>query len=352
MINKAIIREIIQNHNENYNEQEPCDTPFSGAVLVSSKEEACVEEGYGFANRSDSIYNTVHTRFAIASGCKLFTAIAICQLVDKGDLDFNTLLSELNIDGLNHFDPHITVHHLLTHTSGIPDYFDEDYMTDFEALWDTVPMYKLTSPRCFLPLFTNKSMKFKPGARFSYSNSGFIILGLIVEALTGLAFNDYVEKNIFKACHMSDSGYFRMDQLPERTAIGYIVEGQNWRTNQYSLPLVGGPDGGAYTTAYDLNTCWTALLKNKLLSKSMTEQLLFPHVQASEYTHYGYGVWLTIINNNVVKYFVMGADPGVAMQSSYYPTLRAQAHILSNTDSDVDRLAAEIDETLLGIEKI
>lgn len=83
-------------------------------------------------------------------------------------------------------------------------------------------MYNVTAPDSFLPLFQNLPMKFEPGAQFSYSNAGFIVLGLIVEKLTGLRFNDYVEEHIFRACGMHDSGYFRMEQLPERTAIGYV----------------------------------------------------------------------------------------------------------------------------------
>ncbi|MFD0712160.1 serine hydrolase domain-containing protein [Paenibacillus sp. GCM10027626] len=152
------------------------------------------------------------------------------------------------------------------------------------------------------------------------------MLGLIVEKLTGLSFNDYIEENIFRACGMNESGYFRMDQLPDRTAIGYVGNDDNWKTNIYSIPIVGGPDGGAYPTVYDLVKFWNSLMRNRLLSKSLTEQMLYPHAQDSEYIHYGYGVWITIINNEIFKYFVMGGDPGVVIQSSYYPALKAEAH--------------------------
>lgn len=340
-MNAGMIDEIIKKHNQ----EEIGRIQFSGAILFGAESKTKFENSYGFANRSDKIKNTTNTRFSIASGCKIFTAIAICQLVHKGLLEFNTLLSDLEIN-LNKLDPRITVHHLLTHTSGIPDYFDEEFMTDYESLWKTVPMYNITSPNCFLPMFQNRPMKFDPGTQFSYSNAGFIVLGLIVEKLTGLSFNDYVQENIFQACGMNDSGYFRMDQLPERTAIGYVGNDDNWKTNIYSMPIVGGPDGGAYTTVYDLVKFWNALMGNRLISKSLTEQMLFPHIQDSEYIHYGYGVWITIINKEIFKYFVMGGDPGVEMLSSYYPKLKGEVHVLANVDKGAGLIASRIDEKL------
>lgn len=337
------IEEIMRMHNHEENRK----SQFSGTILYATGNETHYVNSYGYANRSDRIKNTSTTRFGVASGCKIFTAIAICQLVEKGLLDFNTRVVDLGIN-LNQFDSNITVHHLLTHTSGIPDYCDEEFTTDYERLWNTVPMYNITSPKCFLPLFQNNPMKFQPGTRFSYSNSGFIVLGIIVEKLTGLNFINYVQDYIFKVCDMDDSGYFRMDQLPERTAIGYVGNDDNWRTNIYSIPVVGGPDGGAYSTVYDLHKFWNALLSYRLLSEKITKMMLFPHVQDNEYTHYGYGVWMTIINGEIFKYFVMGGDPGVVMLSSYYPKINAGVHVLSNVDEGAGVIASRIDEMLLN----
>lgn len=337
------IEQIIKNHN---NEQDR-KIQFSGAILYEARNETIFANSYGFANRSDRIKNTTRTRFGIASGCKIFTAIAICQLVEKGLLEFSTRLVDLGIN-INELDADITMHHLLTHTSGIPDYFDEELMSDYESLWKTVPMYNITSPKNFLPLFHNKPMKFKPGTRFSYSNSGYIVLGLIIEKISGLDFITYVQDRIFNICEMNDSGYFRMDQLPEHTATGYVGNDDYWKTNIYSIPVVGGPDGGAYSTVYDLNKFWNALISNRLLSESITKQILFPHAQDDEYIHYGYGVWITIINGEIFKYFVMGGDPGVTMLSSYYPLLMAGVHVLSNVDEGAGSIASEIDELLIN----
>lgn len=342
MMNANMIDDMIKD----YNHAELGRIQFSGSVLFRLENEAKFENSYGFANRSDKVKNTTSTRFSIASGCKIFTAIAIGQLVQKGLLAFDTLLTDLKIQELNQLDSRITVHHLLTHTSGIPDYYDEELMTEYESLWKSVPMYTIASPKCLLPLFINNAMKFEPGTKFSYSNAGFIVLGLIVEKLSGVSFIEYVQENIFQACGMIDSGYFRMDQLPERTALGYVGNDDNWKTNIYSIPIVGGPDGGAYTTVHDLVKFWSALMRGQLLSKSITEQMLYPHAQDSEYIYYGYGVWMTIIDNKIFKYFVMGADPGVVMQSSYYPKLKAEAHVLANVGNGADLIASRIDEML------
>ncbi|MFC6331869.1 serine hydrolase domain-containing protein [Paenibacillus septentrionalis] len=352
------IDEIIKKHNQ----EEQGRIQFSGAILISTKGEINYENSCGFSNRSDKIKNTTNTRFGIASGCKIFTAIAICQLVEKGLLDFNTSLGDIGID-LGQLDSAITVHHLLAHTSGIADYFDEEFMTDYEGLWKTMPMYTMTSPKCFLPMFKHSPSKFAPGTQFSYNNAGFIVLGLIVEKLSGLSFNHYVQEHIFLPCGMHDSGYFSMDQLPERTAIGYvgndgnwktniyaipIVGGPdgNWKTNIYAIPIVGGPDGGAYTTVHDLDKFWNALMENRLLSKELTEKMLYPHARESEYIHYGYGVWMIIDHNKVFKFFVMGSDPGVVMQSSYYPASKTQAHVIANANSGASFIASQIDANL------
>ncbi|RKN80631.1 serine hydrolase domain-containing protein [Paenibacillus ginsengarvi] len=329
---------------EAYNSEK--ELPFSGAVYVREEDGGIFEQAYGYANRSEQTKNQTNTRFGVASGCKIFTAVAIGQLVEKGLLLFDTRLNECLPIRFPFFDPDITVHQLLTHSSGIPDYFDEETMSDYAELWRSVPMYAMTSPSCFLPLFQNERMKFAPGSRFSYSNAGFIVLGLIVEQLAGIGFTEYVQTHIFQACGMNDSGYFWLDRLPERTATGYINDGYNWKTNIFSLPVVGGPDGGAYTTVQDLATFWEALLGNRLLSASITHTMLLPHRRVSEELSYGYGVWISTPGDGIFKYYVMGGDPGVNMQSSVYAESGIQAHVITNTSTGAGSLAARIDKAI------
>ncbi|PWW28228.1 CubicO group peptidase (beta-lactamase class C family) [Cytobacillus oceanisediminis] len=308
------------------------DVNFSGVVFAKTEMEIAFQSARGHSNRADELLNNLNTRFGIASGCKLFTAIGICQLVEEGILTFDTRLKEIMGDIFPHFDKDITVHHLLTHTSGVPDYFDEEIMDDFEELWKERPMYHLNQLRDFLPLFQNNKMMFKPGERFHYNNAGFILLGLIIEKRTGLNFQDYVQLNIFEPCGMKDSGYFRFDNLPKNTAIGYIdnEEDGTWRTNIYSLPIRGGSDGGAYVTAQDMTFLWDGLRTYKLLSKEYTEKLLTPHVIVKDVKYYGYGIWISKRNDSIFKYHVMGYDPGVSFHSAYYPASGLTLVIPSN----------------------
>ncbi|MET7019871.1 serine hydrolase domain-containing protein [Bacillus mycoides] len=338
MIISGEIKEFIKNYDDKL--------PFSGAILIQN-EKKIFEDGFGYANRSEQIFNTSRTRFGMASGCKIFTAVAICQLVEKGVLTFDTCLKECLEDSFPHFYEGITIHHLLTHTSGIPDYFDEEEMDDFEDLWKDTPMYSIKSPADFLPMFQNYHMKFNPGSKFSYSNAGYILLGLIVEKLTGMKFAEYVKENIFQVCGMSDSGYFRMDQLPERTALGYIdnKDDNTWRTNIYSVPIVGGPDGGAFTTVLDLGEFWNGLFNGKLLNKEYTNQLLTPYVKNNS-LHYGYGVWISMENDEILKYFVFGFDPGVRVHSSVNAKSKMQFHIMSNVERNVVPLKSGIDKLI------
>ncbi len=193
----------------------------------------------------------------------------------------------------------------------------------------------------------NGQMEFYPGERFSYNNAGFILLGLVVEQITGMEFTDYVEKNIFQRCGMIDSGYFRMDQLPERTAIGYIDnDDKTWKSNIYSVPIKGGPDGGAFTSVHDIGRFWNALFDHQLLSKEYTTILLTPHIKDNDQTYYGYGVWMSVFDNTIFKYFVVGSDPGVIMQSSVYPKSNLQAHIIGNINKGAGMIASKIDEVI------
>ncbi|MFC0274778.1 serine hydrolase domain-containing protein [Metabacillus herbersteinensis] len=320
---------------------------FSGTILVKNKEAVLAEASYGYANRSEQLENQAGTRFGIASGCKIFTAIAICQLVEEGKLSFDTSLRECLDFAFPNFNENITIHHLLTHTSGVPDYFDEEVMDDFEELWIEKPMYHFRRLQDFLPLFQNEHMKFTPGEHFNYNNAGFILLGLIVEKASGLVFTDYVQTRIFQKAGMMESGYFAFDSLPGQTAVGYIdQEDGTWRTNIYSLPVQGGSDGGAFVTTKDMVKLWEALSNHELLNESLTKQLLTPHVQNKDGDFYGYGVWIEKKDNSVFKCHVMGYDPGVSFHSAFYPASDIKLTVCANISKGAFAVMDEIENEL------
>lgn len=317
---------------------------FSGALLATKQGQPFFEMVSGFANRSEMVPIRIDTRFGIASGCKIFTATLICKLVEEGKLTFETTLKSVLKEEFPHFDPTITVHHLLTHTSGIPDYFDEETMEDFAELWKERPMYRMENLSDFLPMFQHLPMKFSPGEKFHYNNAGYIVLGLLIEAITGFTFREQATKQLFQKSGMNDSGYFFMDRLPANTALGYISENQ---INSYALPIVGGSDGGAYTTAVEMDKFWTALFSNKLLSPEMTSRLLTPHVEAGD-DFYGYGVWIRKQNGKVKKFHVMGYDPGVSFHSGYYPDTALTITCLSNKSRGAYPMMAKLEELVLN----
>lgn len=325
---------------------------FSGAVLVNKDGETLYEAAHGFANRSEEILNKPHTRFAMASGSKLFTAVAVCQLVERGCISYETRVQEwLDLPEIEGFDA-VTVHHLLSHTSGVPDYFDEEVMEDFEQLWMTTPMYYVKEPGDVLALFQNQPMKFKPGERFSYSNSGYVLLGLLIERVTGESFRDFIEKNIFQPSGMEHTGYYRMDQLPKHTALGYIDEDDGqWRTNIYSVPIIGQPDGGAFTTLQDLDLFWHHFLQGTLLSEATTAAMLTPQAESDDDDSYGYGIWIDIRNGEIFRHYIMGCDPGVSLLSFIYNKTGMRSHVLSNQTTGAFSLAKPLDEIAAAADK-
>ncbi|KGP92226.1 penicillin-binding protein [Pontibacillus chungwhensis BH030062] len=323
-------------------------THFSGSIYIEQKNEVLFEAAGGDADRSEARKNTIDTRFGIASGCKLFTAIAICQLVDKGAISFYSKLSQCIDETFPNFDEGITIHHLLTHTSGIPDYFDEDEMDDFEALWKTIPMYTLRNCRDFLPMFEKGRMKFQPGDDFHYNNAGYIILGLVVEAQTGMNFQEYIEEHVFKPAGMMSSGYFALDQLPSNVAFGYVeLDDGSWKTNQYSIPVIGGADGGAYVTAPDMGRLWKALLGGTLLGEETQHEMFTAHVDVRKDVYYGYGLWIHKKEDQLYKYHVMGYDPGVSFHSAYYPKADIVIAVPSNHSDDAYDVMKAVEDTLI-----
>lgn len=324
--------------------------PFSGVVSLRHRNTIVFEHAYGAALRSESIPNQTDTRFQIASGCKIFTSVVICQLIERGLLSPTTLLSDCLDVPFPQFDPRITLHQLLTHTSGIPDYFNEAVMSDYAALWQQQPMYTMRRPADFLPLFQNQPMQSPPGATFAYNNAGFIVLGLIIEQCTATPFSDSVTEQIFRVCGMHDSGYFAADQLPGRTALAYIENADGtWRSNIYTVPIIGGADGGAYTTAADMARFWQALSEHTLLSSESTNTLLTPQVatqRSAPYDHYGYGVWIETSANGIRKCFVEGSDPGVAFRSSVYPEQKTILTLLGNTGQALWPLYTDLESIL------
>ena len=324
---------------------------FSGVVSIRQNGHGLYQRAAGYADRSNKIANTLETRFGIASGTKFLTALAIGKLIAAQKLAFSTKLKDCLALNFPHYSPEITIQHLLTHTSGIPDYFDEEQITDFDHFTVSRPWYELTGPRDYLAVFPDEPMKFPPGTRFSYSNGGYILLGVVIEELTGLKYQDYVEQSIFRAIGMRRSGYFAFNQLPDKTALGYIEDADTWRTNIYNLPIVGASDGGAYTTIEDLATLWKAFWGNEILPQELVEAYAAPYVKAEqegEHTFYGHGLWLEAGMSGRPEVYLTGGDAGVSFRSSVQRDIDLQVTVISNTTHGAWPVVRDIENILKG----
>jgi CubicO group peptidase (beta-lactamase class C family) len=319
---------------------------FSGTISLYDGDEATLLQCGGFADKAAKRPNGELTRFGMASGSKIFTAVGVLQLIERGAFSLETPVNELI--GVYRVHESITVEHLLTHRSALPDYFDEETMDDYESLWRDRPNYRMLRPEDFFPLFLGPECAFEPGARFAYSNSGFVLLAYIIERASGEAFPDYIERNVFARCGMEATGYFRLDMPPPGTALGYIREGDTYRSNIYSIPVVGGGDGGCFSCGRDMGRFWRALAgadgpSGGLLEPATAERMLSTSVAdtGEDDCRYGLGAWISGSDPDLV--FVQGSDPGVAFVSYFH---RESGRTLTICGNAGHRLGGIINEFL------
>ena len=312
---------------------------FNGAILVKKDGEKIFEQAFGYRDLPNEIPNQVDTKFATASAGKVFVAVGILQLVEQGKLKLEDTIGQILPMDWKQIDPDITVAQLLTHTSGIPDYFDESVMENYADLWEELPNYKIRSSKDLLPLFIDKKMAFAPGERFQYNNTGFVVLGLIIEAVAKEPFDIYLKKNVFDPAGMADTGYYELDRLPRNCAGNYIwdEDREEFYTNIFSVDAKGTGAGGAFTTILDIEKLWNNILNGNLLSEEMATKMMTVHASDDE-DQYGYGIWLT---DDGQPWF-QGYDPGVSFFSYYDRKTRLMIVAISNTCDDVWEIASEI----------
>ena len=316
------------------------DNDFRGNAYIIQNDEVLLNYSGGYADMVNEIPNTIETRFASASMGKTFVAVGILQLIEARKLKFeDTLGSVLDID-LKNIDPDVTVKQLLNHTSGVPDYFDESVMDDYEALWTDFPNYRIRHNEDMLPLFIDKPMMYPKGSKFQYNNTGYILLAMIIEKITGMDFDVYLKQNVFDKCGMHDTGYFAFDRLPSRCANSYIYcpETEDFRTNIYSVGAKGTGDGGAFVTVGDIVKFWNGLIGHKLLSEEMIKEMFSKQSgdgKDPEEGYYGYGVWLIDNPEGRDYVYMQGCDDGVSAISEYNPDNGMITVMLSNYGDNV-----------------
>jgi CubicO group peptidase (beta-lactamase class C family) len=300
---------------------------FTGLVAVDVGDRHELLRTYGFAHRALGVEHAAETRYGIASGSKSFTALAVMRLVEDGTLHLTQTARSILGDDLPQLDDRVTIEHLLTHTSGIGDYLDE------EADWDAVdyvleaPVHTLTTAEAFLPLM-DLPPSFVPGERFAYCNGGYIVLAILLERVCAEPFHAIVRREVFHRAGLLHTDFLRLDELPGTAALGYLFD-EGDRVNTLHLPVLGNGDGGAFTTAGDLHRFWTALLSGDIVSPETLNTMLTPrHDVPSEGLWYGLGFWM---NAGGTAFVLEGYDAGVSFRSTHVPSARLTASVLGNS---------------------
>jgi CubicO group peptidase (beta-lactamase class C family) len=324
---------------------------YSGVAVITRAGVTEFEGCYGLANRADAVPIRVGTRFGLASVTKMFTAVAVVDLIRRGLVGFDTpVVGVLPPDRRPAtLRPDVTVRHLLTHTSGIADYAEEDGPADLDyaALWVDRPCYRMLRPADFLPMFGDRPPYRGPGQRFQYSNAGYIVLGLLLEELAGQPYVEAVTRAVFEPAGMTASGFFALDEVRPDVAVGYLPPsepGRPWRSNIYSIPVVGGADGGAFSTAADLDRFLRAYDDGSLVGPELRDVMLTPHTPVEDGLAMGCGVIL-YGEGRTRRFGHGGGDPGVGALIQRLPALDADAIALCNVNdhvSDVRDLLVEV----------
>jgi len=303
---------------------------YSGVLSIFAKERIIYNNAFGYRSTKDELPNTSETLFGIASGTKSFTALGIGQLIDQGQLTLATKVGDIDASYTGFIDPAATIQHLLTHTSGIFDYYDEELITDFDHYSVSIPWSALETSADYWPLFVGQTKKFSPGERYSYSNGGFVFLGLLIEKITGQLYRDFMEKAVLRPAGMTRSGFYAFNDLPANTAYGYLSDLRT--TNIYQLPMRGGGDGGMYTTTDDLRLFWQHFFADEIISPELRAQFLATHYAFDKKSGYGCGIYKELDDS---AFSLSGEDAGVSFYSRYYPREEISVNLLSNTADGV-----------------
>ncbi|HEU0292915.1 MAG TPA: serine hydrolase domain-containing protein [Anaerolineales bacterium] len=262
---------------------------FTGAVLVARNGEVLLSQGYGLADRDKNLPNTPQTKYRLGSITKQFTAMAILMLQAQDKLKVQDPVCRY-IPECPALWQDITIHHLLTHTSGIPDFTD---LPDYERTKDTP-----ASPLQTIARFKDGPLDFKPGEEWSYSNSGYILLGYMIEQASGQSYETFLQQNIFEPPQMKNTGY---DHNNGSLATGYTGFYDHWEKADYIDMTIPYSAGGLYSTVEDLYRWDQVLYTEQLTSQELLHLMFTPHTRIPDTgLSYGYGWVIGEMNNHQV----------------------------------------------------
>jgi CubicO group peptidase (beta-lactamase class C family) len=302
---------------------------FMGSVLVAQHGKIILSKGYGMANKALGIPNTPDTEFRIGSNTKQFTAMAILQLVASGKLAVQNPVCEYVRNCPKDWAP-ITVYELLTHTSGIPNF------TSFPNYMEVQSHF--ITPTGLLALFENKPLNFKPGTKFEYSNSGYEVLGYIIQRVSGESYQEYLHKHIFGPLELKDSGYDKSHPTDKDHAQGYDYTPGGYKPAQYVNMTVPFSAGALYSTVRDLYKWDLALHAGKLLPAKLQDQMFTPRIamggpgSRQHAFQYAFG-WIISTEFGHKEISHSGGIQGFTSVNSWFPGQDAYVIVLDNTTS-------------------
>ena len=255
---------------------------FNGSILVSDQGEVIYKKGFGMANMEWDIPNQPNTKHRLGSITKQFTAMLILQLVADGKLDLQEPITTYLPDYPKASGDIITTHNLLTHTSGIPNY------TSFRKFMEDESRNPYT-PKAFVKTFADKALDFAPGEKFSYSNSGYFLLGALIEKLSGKSYKQMLQDKIFTPLNMKDTGYDNHGDILKNRATGYEKQGTDYVNSSYLDMSIPYAAGSLYSTVEDLYKWDQGLYTKNILPEKYMTLYFKPHIPDFGNGHYAYG---------------------------------------------------------------
>ena len=305
------------------------ESGFSGAVQVDRAGSVMTAATYGLADRRSGIAVELSTQFGLASGTKLFTALAVMSLIDSGQLRLDLPVRGPLGNDLPLIGDGVTVEHLLSHRSGIGDYLDESLFDDITEFELPVPAQRLWSTEQYVPILDGHPQVSAPGAEFAYNNGGYVVLALVAERTAGQPFDVLVRERVCDPAGAGATRFLRSDELPRSAALGYL-DADGLRTNVFHLPVLGSGDGGIYSTVADVSAVWRAFVAGRIVRPELVAQMLVSRRGSGDNgLEYGLGVW--IHRDGVLE--IHGYDVGVSFYSLHDPVSATTCTAISNTGS-------------------
>ncbi|WP_025740607.1 serine hydrolase domain-containing protein [Aquimarina pacifica] len=316
---------------------------FSGTILITKKDSIVLERSCGEASKRFHIKNEIDTRFNIGSLSEMFITISMMQLYEQKLITFEDKISKyITEDWLPRtISDKITIHHLLSHSSGLGFLVNSDYKDRSRELFFNLEDY--------IPFVKTDTLNFEPGSSTQYSNVGVILLAVLLEKVSGKKHFEYILEHIFEPLDMQDTNFYDMNMPIENLAIGYYRdEFDEWKNNFYTTILYKGPSGGIFSTVQDLHKFGTALFEHKLISRSSTQKLSTIQIPSNRYTDvqqgYGYGFFVREKGEYKALSYFGFAEQGEGTSSGLFlfPKQEYIICILSNYDKTAIEFAGQL----------